>query len=60
MSELLQTFFQWAWSLIGGINTLWSWLTTPISILGYTIAPIWLVGATMITIGVVRAIIGLI
>lgn len=60
MNELLQTFFQWAWGLISGVNTLWTWLTTPISILGYTIAPIWLVGATMITIGVVRAIIGLV
>lgn len=60
MNELLQTFFQWAWSLISGVNTLWTWLTTPISILSYTIAPIWLVGATMITLGVIRAIIGLI
>lgn len=60
MEGFLQTFLQWAWSLINGINTLWAWLTTPISILGYNIAPIWLVGATMITIGVVRAIIGLV
>lgn len=60
MEQLLNTFFDWAWSLISGVNTLWSWLTTPITILSYTIAPIWLVGAGMITIGVVRAIIGLI
>lgn len=60
MNELLQTFFKWAWSLISGVNTLWTWMTTPIEILGYTIAPIWLVGAAMITVGVVRAIIGII
>lgn len=60
MEQLLETFFEWAWSLIYGIGDLWAWLTTPVSILGYTIAPIWLVGASMITIGALRAIIGLI
>lgn len=60
MNEILQTFFQWAWTLINGVYDLWTWMITPISILSYNIAPIWLLGPTMICAGVVRAIIGII
>ena len=52
-------FFTWAYDLIMSITNLWSWLVTPVSILGFIVAPIYLVGGTMLTVGITRAILGI-
>ena len=53
-------FGRWAWSLITGIQPLVEWLITPISILEYNIAPIYLIGggggAVILIAGILRAI----
>lgn len=53
-------FFNWALSLLSGIYSLWNWLVTPLqdleTLTGISIAPIYLVGATAITVGIIRAI----
>ena len=67
MTALLEKFFEWGWGLIGSIQTLYEWLFTPMPLLseliGFDIAPIYLVGggavltgALIITIGIIRAI----
>lgn len=58
MSEIMQGLFNWAWSLYEGAVSLAGWLFTPISILSWEVAPIYLVGAGLITAGVIRGIIG--
>lgn len=60
MVEFWQKFGQWAWGLISGIQPLINWLFTDIEILGYTVAPIYLIGggagAAVLIAGIVRAI----
>lgn len=55
----MQDFITWAYDLVMSITSLWNWLVTPVSILGFNIAPIYLVGGTMLTIGITRAILGI-
>lgn len=67
MGELIARFFEWAWNLIASIQVLFEWLLTPLpaisALVGFDIAPIYLVGggailtgALIITIGIIRAI----
>lgn len=60
MVEFMQNFFSWAWSLITGIQPLIEWLFTPIEILTYSVAPIYLIGggagAVILIAGILRAI----
>lgn len=64
MSEIIKGFFSWAWGLITGIQGLCNWLFTPLqtisSLVGFDVTPIGLIGVTAITIGIIRAIIGVI
>ena len=53
-------FFEWAWSFVMNVSDLMSWLITPVSILGYNVAPIYLISGSMLLVGIVRAIIGLV
>lgn len=56
MSEL----FQWFWSLVEGIGSLWNWLITPLptisALVGFNIAPLYLLGTGALVVGIVRAI----
>ena len=60
MIQFWQDFGEWAWGLISGIQPLIEWLITPISIAGYNVAPIYLIGggtgAVILIAGIVRAI----
>lgn len=60
MVEFMQNFFSWAWSLITGIQPLVQWLFTPIEILTFSVAPIYLIGggagAAILIAGILRAI----
>ena len=60
MIEIWQNFGSWAWELITGIQPLINWLFTPIEILSYEVAPIYLIGggagAVILIAGIVRAI----
>lgn len=56
----MQMFFEWAWSFVMNVSDLMSWLITPVSILGYNVAPIYLISGSMLLVGIVRAIIGLV
>lgn len=57
---MLGEIWEWAIALIRSMGEIWEWLITPIEILDYTIAPIYLVvGGTLIA-GVLRSIIGVI
>lgn len=60
MGQFFQDFFAWAWELLTGIQPLIDWLFTPISIIGYNVAPIYLIGggagAFALIAGIVRAI----
>lgn len=60
MQTFFHDFFSWAWSLLTGIQPLINWLFTPISVLGYNVAPIYLIGggagAIILIAGIVRAI----
>lgn len=61
MTEIWVNFGAWAWSLITGIQPVVEWLFEPVEIIaGFEIAPIYLIGASMIIAGIVRAIIGII
>ena len=60
MGELLQDFFQWAWELINTAYLLFTWLVTPIEILEWNIAPIYLVGGGSLVGGTIAIIVGLI
>ena len=55
-----QYFGKWAWDLIMGIQPLITWLITPISIAGFNVAPVYLIGggagAAILIAGIVRAI----
>lgn len=56
MSEL----FHWFWSLMQGIGSLWNWLITPLptlsALVGFNIAPLYLIGSSALVVGIVRAI----
>ena len=60
MLEIWQSIGTWAWELITGIQPLITWLFTPMEILGYNVAPIYLIGggagAAILIAGIVRAI----
>lgn len=60
MVTFWQAFGSWAWGLISGIQPLIEWLFTDIEILGFSVAPIYLIGggagATVLIAGIVRAI----
>lgn len=60
MAQFFQDFFKWAWGLLTGIQPLINWLFTPISVIGYEVAPIYLIGggagAVILIAGIVRAI----
>ena len=60
MGQLITNFFKWAWGLIEGIQILFVWLITPLptisELLGFDVAPIYLVGIGALTIGIIRAI----
>lgn len=60
MIEIWQSIGTWAWQLITGIQPLINWLFTPIEILSYEVAPIYLIGggagAAVLIAGIVRAI----
>lgn len=57
---MLGEIWTWAIALIRSMGEIWEWLITPVEILDYTIAPIYLVvGGTLIA-GVLRSIIGII
>lgn len=60
MIEFMQNFAKWGWDLITGIRPLIEWLFTPISISGFNIAPIYLIGggagAVVLIAGIIRAI----
>lgn len=60
MIEMWQNIGAWAWGLITGIQPLIDWLFTPIEILSYEVAPIYLIGggagAVVFIAGIVRAI----
>lgn len=59
-TEALNDFFKWAWELIMQIPILFTWLITPTEILGYNIAPIYLVGGGTLAVGLGAIIVGLI
>lgn len=60
MVEFMQNFGKWAWDLITGVQPLIEWLVTPIEILNYNVAPIYLIGggagAVVLIAGILRAI----
>lgn len=60
MVQFFEDFGTWAWDLITGIQPLIDWLFTPISIAGFDVAPIYLIGggagAVILIAGIVRAI----
>ena len=60
MIQIWQNIGTWAWELLTGIQPLITWLFTPISILDFNIAPIYLIGggagAAVLIAGIVRAI----
>lgn len=60
MGELLQEFFKWAWNLINTSYMLFEWLITPIEILDFNIAPIWLVGGGTLVTGGIALIVGIV
>ena len=60
MTAIFEGLLTWIWGIITGAQTLVSWLFTEISIAGYNVAPIYLVGVALITAGVIRAIIGIV
>lgn len=60
MNEIFQGLLSWIWQIILGAQSLVSWLFTEQNILGFNVAPIYLVGVALITVGVIRAIIGVI
>lgn len=60
MIEFFEYFGTWAWDLLTGIQPLIEWLVTPIEVLSYEVAPIYLIGggagAVVLIAGIVRAI----
>ena len=60
MTEIFIGLLTWIWNMILGARELVGWLFTEISIGGLNVAPIYLVGVALITVGVIRAIVGII
>lgn len=60
MVEFFTKFGEWAWGLLTGIQPLINWLFTDIEVLGFNVAPIYLIGggagAAVLIAGIVRAI----
>lgn len=60
MSEIFVYLLNWFWDLLNYISSACTWLFTPLSgletLIGVSIAPIYLIGGTALTIGIVRAI----
>ncbi len=50
--------FDWLIYLINTLGDVWTWLVTDTTILGYDIAPIYLVGGGLFITGIIRAITG--
>lgn len=62
MTNIFSTLWEWFLAFMNACSEVWTWLITPITIFGWSIAPIYLllVGSAVsyITLGILRAITG--
>lgn len=56
---MFRVLFNWLLNFAESIGAIWTWLVTETEILGFDIAPIYLVVGGMLITGVIRAITGI-